>query len=90
MTTMRGREPFDWNVLVPHVVNPIKVAVIEAMWWVAVPLSATDLAKLITDNRKSDVPRISYHLKTLADAGVLEMVRQRPVRGSTESFYVLR
>jgi DNA-binding transcriptional ArsR family regulator len=30
---------------------------------------------------------ISYHVRTLKDAGVIELVDERPVRGSTEHFY---
>ncbi|MBS1878310.1 MAG: helix-turn-helix domain-containing protein [Actinobacteria bacterium] len=30
---------------------------------------------------------ISYHVRTLKDAGIIELVEERPVRGSTEHFY---
>jgi DNA-binding transcriptional ArsR family regulator len=30
---------------------------------------------------------VSYHVRTLKDAGVIELVDERPVRGSTEHFY---
>jgi DNA-binding transcriptional ArsR family regulator len=30
---------------------------------------------------------VSYHVRTLKDAGVIELVEERPVRGSTEHFY---
>lgn len=87
MKTMGRNEPFDWNVLVPHIVNPTKVAVIEALSWIGEPLSPTDLTKLITGNRKSDLSRVSYHVRTLAKTGVLREIWRRPVRGSTETFY---
>ncbi len=29
----------------------------------------------------------SYHVRTLKDAGIIELVQERPVRGSTEHFY---
>ncbi len=30
---------------------------------------------------------VSYHVRTLKDAGIIELVQERPVRGSTEHFY---
>jgi len=30
---------------------------------------------------------VSYHVRTLKDAGLIELVEERPVRGSTEHFY---
>jgi DNA-binding transcriptional ArsR family regulator len=30
---------------------------------------------------------VSYHVRTLREAGVIELVEERPVRGSTEHFY---
>jgi hypothetical protein len=84
---MIGRdEHFDWASLVPHIVNPTKVAIIEAMWWVNEPLSATDLTKLVGDG-DVNLSRISYHLRTIAEAGVIVKTGERPVRGSLEKFY---
>jgi DNA-binding transcriptional ArsR family regulator len=33
------------------------------------------------------VGEISYHVRTLRDMGLIELVEERPVRGSTEHFY---
>lgn len=30
---------------------------------------------------------VSYHVRTLREAGIIELVEERPVRGSTEHFY---
>jgi hypothetical protein len=79
-----GRK-FDWAALVTQVVHPTKVTVIEAMLWIDRPLSATDLAKSF--DREFGLSHISYHLKTLAKAGVLKSTGQRQVRGTTETFY---
>jgi hypothetical protein len=84
--TMKGGEQFEWDVLVPHVIHPAKVAIIEALLWVDQPLSASDLAKLIGSD-KCSLAHISYHLVQLAKAGALEVVRSRQVRGATEKFY---
>lgn len=88
---MAGSEasPFDWEALVPRIVHPIKVAVIEALLWVDQPLSSSDLAKLF-DREDMPLSNISYHVRALAKMGVLKKVRERRVRGSIETFYRLR
>jgi hypothetical protein len=86
--TMREGEQFDWSALVPHVVHPLKVAVVEALSWVGQPLSASDLAKVI-DNDRYSLAHVSYHLVKLAEVEALEVVRTRRVRGATEKFYSL-
>jgi Helix-turn-helix domain len=83
--TTKGGEQFDWNALVPHVIHPLKVAIIEALEWVEQPLSATDFRKLL--NERFSTPRISYHLVKLAEADAVELTRQQQVRGMTEKFY---
>jgi hypothetical protein len=84
--TMKGHEHFDWNALVPHVIHPLKVAVIEALLWIEQPLSAPDFRKLF--NERSTSACISYHLAKLATCGVLEMTTsQQRGRGLPEKFY---
>lgn len=85
---MEGGEPFAWDLLVPHVVHPLKVAIVEAMHWVGRPLSASDLTKLI-DDPEFGLSHVSYHLRKLADGKVIEKVHQRQLRGSIEKFYVV-
>jgi len=83
---MKGSEPlsFDWDALVPFLVHPLKVRIVEALLWVGEPLSATDLTKLIGDEQFG-LSHVSYHV--VSEAGALEVVRKRQVRGSTEKFY---
>jgi DNA-binding transcriptional ArsR family regulator len=83
---MEGARPFSWDTVVPHIVHPLKVAIMEALCWIGEPLSATDLTKVIGDERYG-LSHVSYHLVKLANAGALEVVRTRPVRGSLEKFY---
>lgn len=47
------------------------------------PLSPKALSRLI----KHRLPNVSYHVRVLAECGALEIVAERPVRGSTEHFY---
>lgn len=84
-----GDEQFRWEALVPCVIHPLKVAIIEAMNWVGQPLSATDLTKVIAEPEWG-LAHVSYHVQKLVDAGALVKVGQRKVRGSLEKFYRLR
>lgn len=78
---------FSWETLVPLLVHPAKVGIIEAMAWVEQPLSATDLDRLLQD--QAGVSLLSYHLRKLAELGVIEQVRQENVRGAVQTFYAL-
>jgi hypothetical protein len=88
MTMQRG-ERFDWEGLVPLIVHPVKVAIIEAIEWIEKPLSASELTKVI-DDEKLGLSHVAYHVKKLGEVGVLKVVRRRAVRGSLEKFYSFR
>lgn len=79
-----GESPFDWSVLAPFI-HPMKVAIVEALWRMDRPLSATDLTKLL--GRQFSLSNISYHLTQLAKRDVVKKVRERRVRAATETFY---
>jgi len=79
---------FDWEALVPLLVHPVKVEIIEAMSWIERPLSATDLDRIL--NGQIGVSLISYHLRKLAELEAIDRVRQETVRGALQTFYVLR
>jgi hypothetical protein len=81
-----GDEPFDWSVLVPHMVHPTKVGVVEALHYMGQPLSATDLSKMF--DKEVSLANIAYHMRRLAGDGILIKVGEREVRGSMEKFYV--
>lgn len=83
---MKGDERFDWERLVPLIVHPLKVTLIEAIEWIGQPLSATDLTKVI-DDKKLGLSHVSYHLNRLGNVGALKVVSRRQVRGSIEKFY---
>jgi DNA-binding transcriptional ArsR family regulator len=78
---------FDWGALVPLLVHPVKVEIIEAMSWIGLPLSATDLDRVLRG--QIGVSLLSYHLRKLTEVGAIERVRQEPVRGAVQSFYAL-
>lgn len=78
---------FNWETLVPLLVHPAKVAIIEAMAWIGEPLSATDLDRLLQG--QAGVSLLSYHLRKLAELGAINRVRQETVRGAIQTFYAL-
>ena len=85
---LRGEgETFNWDSLVPYLVHPMKVAIIEAMEWVEVPVSPRELDLMFDEEH--GVSLIAYHMRTLVEVGVVEKVRQEPVRGAVQNFYSL-
>jgi hypothetical protein len=65
----------------------VKVVIIEAMEWVEVPLSPRELDHMFDE--QFGVSLVSYHMRTLAEVGAVEKVRQQPVRGALQTFYSL-
>lgn len=82
-----GELTFDWGSLVPHLVHPAKVAIIEALLWVREPLSPSDLVKLFDDGKDYYLSIVAYHVRGLVKAGALEVRRTRQVRGAQETYY---
>lgn len=82
---MKGDEPFDWAMLVPHVVHPLQVAIVEALWWIDRPLAASDLELVF--ERRFGLSLISYHVLQLRKAEVLEEVAREQVRGALKRLY---
>ncbi len=61
--------PFSWDELVPLLVHPLRVEIIEALRHVGEPLTAADLKASFDD--LYPLSRISYHLVTLAKIGAI-------------------
>jgi len=79
---------FDWNPVAPHLIHPIKVAIIEVLTYMGEPLSADELKHLLAD--RQHVSTISHHIKGLLAAQALVMVGASRVRGATKKCYFLR
>ena len=84
---MEGGEfhAFDWATLVPHVVHPLKVAMIEALSWIGEPLSPAEMERVL--DHQFGLSLVAYHVNKLVETGVLEPVGSRPVRGAMETYY---
>jgi hypothetical protein len=76
-------EPFIWSILVPKLLNPAQVIIIEAMMWVERPMSASELGQIAGGDPV--LSTFSYHLRKLATLGVLEVVGKLKVRKSRSS-----
>jgi hypothetical protein len=72
---------------VPHFLHPVKVAVLEAFMWMDQPLSPKELDLLF--DQGDGVSLVAYHVRSLADACILEKARQKTVRGAVQTFYRL-
>jgi predicted transcriptional regulator len=61
-----------WSALAARVLHPAQVEIIEALWWIDQPLSATDLVRVFEGHRVG--VRIERRLRQLArlDAVALE------------------
>lgn len=86
---MAGGEPplFDWGALVPRIVHPAQVAIVEALLWIGHPLSATELRDLFDEPERYYLSIVSYHVGKLEEVGAIRATGSRQVRGATETFY---
>ncbi len=82
-----GDDAFQWDSLVPHLLHPLKVSIVEAMSWVGEPISPRDLDRMFDD--MYGVSLVAYHVRGLAEMEAIEKVGERAVRGALQSFYVL-
>jgi hypothetical protein len=77
-----------WEELVLKLLHPTQLLIIEAVWWIEEPLSAT-LLQEVYENQQIGLSLFSYHCKRLEKLEVLEKVDEVPVRGVTEKLFDL-
>jgi DNA-binding transcriptional ArsR family regulator len=78
--------PVDWEKLARATAHPLRVSVLEILGMDGGRvLSPSDLS------RELQIPlsNTNYHVTELAKANLIELVRERQVRGATEHFYRL-
>lgn len=63
----------------------MKVAIVEALIWVDEPLSPKCIDRL--SGEIYGVSLTAYHMRSLADAGVVIQVKQKPRRGAMQTYY---
>jgi len=80
----------EWELYVANFVHPIKVAIVEILYWMEAPLSAVQLSRLCNGGGKSfREPNVRYHLHQLVKVGVLEIVSTSPFdeEGEVDTFF---
>jgi DNA-binding transcriptional ArsR family regulator len=80
---------FCWASLVAATIHPVKVAIIEALLWVHVPLSGTELAEIF-GNGDYNLDIVLYHLRGLVRLGLIEVTDTRRARGARERYFFFR
>ncbi len=81
-----GSLPVDWEALARSTAHPLRVSILEIL--------GLDGGRILSPSELSQELQIplsntNYHVTELAKSKLIEMVRQRQVRGATEHFYCL-
>src|SRR6478752_9744278 len=81
-----GSLSVDWEHLARATAHPLRVSILEIL--------GIDGGRVLSPNDLSQELQIplsntNYHVTELAKAGLIELVRERQVRGATEHFYRL-
>jgi hypothetical protein len=74
-----------WAALPGRLLHPTQMQILEALFWIGRPLSATDLTRIFFE--QPGRPLVEYHVGRLADLGILRKAGSRTVRGGTETFF---
>lgn len=89
MNNKGGEERLDWVALVPLIVHPTKLIILEAMLWIDEPISAVDVEAMV--GGKIGTSSLSYHLRSLAyELPVLTLYDEERVRGAWRKLYYFR
>lgn len=78
---------FRWDMLVSRVLHPIQLSMVEALIWIDLPISPSDLSQMYSGEFTNS--HTGYHVKVLADYGIIELADTEQVRGVTRHLYVL-
>jgi len=71
------------------VIHPVKVAIVEAMTRLEIPLSAVEIQRMLEDPDDTSTSLLSYHMRILAKCGAIKRTGSRFVRGAEQTFYFL-
>src|SRR5215831_14377849 len=82
----RASLPVNWEQLARATAHPLRISILEIFGLDGGrTLSPSDLCQEL----QIPLSNTNYHVTELAKAGLIELVRQRQVRGATEHFYRL-
>jgi DNA-binding transcriptional ArsR family regulator len=78
--------PVDWERLARSTAHPLRISILEILGMEGGrTLSPSELSQEL----QMPLSNTNYHVTELAKAKLIELVRQRQVRGATEHFYRL-
>jgi hypothetical protein len=86
------RPVFDWGAMAPQLLPPMLVDIIEALWWIDEPLSASDLAHVCERpifERPMTALAMKGNLRRLACVGAITVADTQRVRGALVRLYRL-
>ena len=81
-----GRRDLGPGPLQPPREHPTPVAIMEALEWIGLPVSPVQMVSVF--GNELEVNHVAYYFRTLAKLRYGLCVSTRPVRGSTEHFYM--
>jgi hypothetical protein len=76
-----------WSSAFFSLIHPVQVAAVEAFAFIGEPMSALVVYEVL--GRSSSFGTVAYHVRRLAERGVLVERYTEPVRGAHQHFYAL-
>ena len=75
-----------WEALSRAFVHPLRISILEVL--------AMDGGRVLSPNEisaelRAPLPKVDYHVKELAKANLLALVKTEPRRGATEHYYAI-
>jgi DNA-binding transcriptional ArsR family regulator len=78
--------PVEWEQLARATAHPLRVSILEIL---GIDGGRTMSPSDLCQELQIPLSNTNYHVTELAKAGLIQLVRQRQVRGATEHFYRL-
>lgn len=78
--------PVNWEHLARATAHPLRVSILEIL---GIDGGRTLSPSELSRELQIPLSNTNYHVTELAKAGLIELARQRQVRGATEHFYCL-
>jgi DNA-binding transcriptional ArsR family regulator len=79
-----GSLPLDWERLARATAHPLRISILEI---IGMDGGRTLSPSELSHELQIPLSNTNYHVTELAKAGLIELARQRQVRGATEHFY---
>lgn len=76
-----------WSAAFYSLIHPAQVAAVEAFLFIEAPMSALVVYEVL--GREWSFGTVAYHVRRLAERGVLDERYVEPVRGAHEHFFLL-